>query len=479
MKCSSHWIVALAAFLSLSAIARADEAGEKLDAAKTSRAQAVKSADAALVTAFDDQIKSLAGASKMEDLKAVLGQRDEFNKTHTLPSVPAMAPAVDAYRKSMKAENAKLAAAFDEAIRQRNKDMKVEDAAELRQEREKLLSGEGAAVTPTGDAIYDRLQQAKADHDKTVANAKQKLLDVIEARMSAAADAGDLKKVKSLQAAKASVAAENKVGDIKDSTITGAAAQRDQTIKTADKLLAKAYDDAIAGYVKARKIPDAEAVQAERQKVMGDAGTGAGGSDTGDSEPVRLDKFTSRSSIPAYLRSSDKASITKDGLTFSEREGTIRTRDGKFLDQDFTFDVVYEQVASDERKNAITRIGIGEGSFAGGYGEPQNSAFLRIEAPNGDGVVEFVKNGMGSPIKVTKATDPGTHMVRIEKHGDAVTVSYCLDFKGTFTADATQTIPNIRQYAPFLNKTNTYLFINGGGIYKGVRLVHSDSKKSE
>jgi len=94
-------------------------------------------------------------------------------------------------------------------------------------------------------------------------------------------------------------------------------------------------------------------------------------------------------------------------------------------------------------------------------------------------VVQWVKNGMGSPIKIAKAADPGTHMVRIEKHGDAVTVSYCLDFHGTFTPDATQTIPNIRQYAPFLNKTNTYLFINGGGIYKGVRIVRSDSKKSE
>ena len=39
--------------------------------------------------------------------------------------------------------------------------------------------------------------------------------------------------------------------------------------------------------------------------------------------------------------------------------------------------------------------------------------------------------------ELTKVSSNGPHMLRIEKKGESITVSLCIDYKGTFTADAT------------------------------------------
>ena len=75
-------------------------------------------------------------------------------------------------------------------------------------------------------------------------------------------------------------------------------------------------------------------------------------------------------------------------------------------------------------------------------------------------------------------TSPGPHLLRIEKTGDAITVSLCVDYKGEFTADYTRTIGDVRAAAPFLNNKNTYLFFGRPGvIYHEMRLVKSPLSK--
>jgi hypothetical protein len=298
--------------------------------------------------------------------------------------------------------------------------------------------------------------------------------------MSTAADAGDLKKVKQLQAVKEKLAANEKPSDeeAKDAALSAAVVQRDQAVAAADRVLGRAYDDAVAGYTRARKIPDAEAVEAERAKTL--ATTKPADADAGDvataGETVRLDKLVAR--LPSYLQSADAAGIKKDGLSFSDARGIVRTKDGKFLEQDFTFDVVFEQVANVDRQNRVTIIGLGDPSYAGGYANAQNAVYVKLNTPvDGDGWVEVSKNGTGGSAKLEKVPGLGTRMVRVEKRGDAVTFSLCVDFKDKFTADSSHTIPDIRQYAPFLTKHNTYLFIGGSGTFKACRLVKSSPAK--
>jgi len=67
-------------------------------------------------------------------------------------------------------------------------------------------------------------------------------------------------------------------------------------------------------------------------------------------------------------------------------------------------------------------------------------------------------------------------MFRIEKRGGTVTFSVCQDFKGEFKPDVSKSIPDIREYAPFLDEHNMFIFFGGGGTYSQVRLVHLSAK---
>jgi hypothetical protein len=77
---------------------------------------------------------------------------------------------------------------------------------------------------------------------------------------------------------------------------------------------------------------------------------------------------------------------------------------------------------------------------------------------------------------LVKISTRGPHMIRFEKKGEKLTISVCINYKGTFTADVSHTISGIRELAPFLNGKNTYFFFGRGGgrpsmIYKAIRLA--------
>src|SRR3954471_4301949 len=71
------------------------------------------------------------------------------------------------------------------------------------------------APTTAPEAILAQLSDAKVEHDRALAAAKESLLGAIDARLNAAADAGDLKMVQVLQAVKQSA---ERDGSVPDST---------------------------------------------------------------------------------------------------------------------------------------------------------------------------------------------------------------------------------------------------------------------
>jgi hypothetical protein len=116
----------------------------------------------------------------------------------------------------------------------------------------------------TGDTIPGRLDTAKAAYMADISNARRALVSAVDARYNAAADAGDLATVESLQAAKASAARDGTVGDeVKDPAIITAKAKMVDAITAANNRMATAYREAIRDYTRARQITEAHAVQDE------------------------------------------------------------------------------------------------------------------------------------------------------------------------------------------------------------------------
>jgi hypothetical protein len=123
-----------------------------------------------------------------------------------------------------------------------------------------------AAVASAADAhtIAGRLEAAKAAHEQALAAARRIFVAAIDARLNAAADAGDLAGVQSFQAAKIKAAHDGSLADtITDPAVVAAKKAMDQSIDTAHATLVAAYKQAISDYTKGRKIGEALAVQEE------------------------------------------------------------------------------------------------------------------------------------------------------------------------------------------------------------------------
>jgi hypothetical protein len=122
------------------------------------------------------------------------------------------------------------------------------------------------AVKPAdmADTIPARMEGAKEAHAKEIAAARRVLVSAIDARLNAAADAGNLSGVQALQAAKIQAARDGSIAEaVTDESVHTAKKLMDQSIATAHARLVTAYREAISSYTKARKITEALAVQEE------------------------------------------------------------------------------------------------------------------------------------------------------------------------------------------------------------------------
>ncbi len=317
------------------------------------------------------------------------------------------------------------------------------------------------------DPILKKLEDAKAKHAKAVEEANKKLLAAIDERAKAAADRGDLKAVTQIKEVRAAAEAGEKFPEnVKDAVLTNAFTQRDRTVTLANTALTRSYEDAVRDLTKARKFDEAKVVQAEAE-AFGSGSAAAG--------PSARDKLGGRNRLPAYLLAPDAAYNAKDGLRFKDNS-YVRTRDSSFLKQDFLFEMLFTTEHGAE-KNKIVIIGLGEGIPATtGYNEPINSVFFRIHPPDfGQGEVRLAKLKLGEVIptedKIGEIRENGTHLARIEKKGNVVTFSVCVNYQGKFSADLSRTIPDVKTFAPFLTEKNTRLFFGGGGGFKEVRLT--------
>ena len=181
----------------------------------------------------------------------------------------------------------------------------------------------------------------------------------------------------------------------------------------------------------------------------------------GEGSTNEMHRFGGRSPWPSFLEPS-LATVTKDGLDVS---GHVRTKSGRFLNEDFTFEVVFPM----KKGSRIVIVGIGDSAG-------KSSAFLR-------GHHEYLKSGVGlgkggqrSGFQHVGGDLPtGTHRAIITKKGNEVTFAIDVSNDGPTDDDMKLTIPDIKDFEPNLHSKNTHLFF-GDGTFKEVKLTYGPAK---
>jgi hypothetical protein len=141
----------------------------------------------------------------------------------------------------------------------------------------KVKASSGAAtpvaVQPAdGDAFATRLESAKAAYAAELAAARRRLVGALDARLNAAADAGDLNAVQLLQSAKVKAATDGTLDEaVKDELVLATKKAMDQSIAASRQKLAGAYKETISNLTKARQFTEAVAIQAEFKSTGLDA----------------------------------------------------------------------------------------------------------------------------------------------------------------------------------------------------------------
>ena len=182
-------------------------------------------------------------------------------------------------------------------------------------------------------------------------------------------------------------------------------------------------------------------------------------------EPARHVRFTGRTRWPTFLKSCDAAVFNKDGLRIQGRN-YARTRDASYLGRDFTFEIV----VTIQEGEAFAFVGLGAGIGTPPYDEPDAGAWLRLLPPDRGGDVVLCHEWKKGT-ELGKIKSAGTHLVRIQKKGDAVTFSVDVGNDGPSPEDIENTVSDLRGFAPNLNEKNSCLFFGGGGLFTEVGLV--------
>ncbi len=179
-------------------------------------------------------------------------------------------------------------------------------------------------------------------------------------------------------------------------------------------------------------------------------------------------------SLPKYLTTTATLERTpEDGIRFlgfpkhyAYEAGIIVTRERNFLDRNFIFEVLVTFGPND----GIAHIGIGAGRQDGSANRRAESVFIVVCAPHHcDGEVQL-EGGKSGMVRLGKVLQTGVHLVRMTKEGDSLTFEVDPENDGPTDDDIETVIPDLREYAPYLNSKNSTLFLGGTGTLVATRL---------
>lgn len=121
---------------------RADEPDpirKEVDKARAARADAEAKAAAAMNAAFDEAIKTVAGLGDLDGVKTLQTEKKAFQESGKVPTSTKVRIAAAEYQKAIRTAQAALEKAYDQAIKESTKALKIEQAEALRAELKALM----------------------------------------------------------------------------------------------------------------------------------------------------------------------------------------------------------------------------------------------------------------------------------------------------------------------------------------------------
>jgi hypothetical protein len=154
-----------------------DSIGTAVEAAKATRTESLKKADADLQADFDKAIKTVAATGDLDATKKLVNEKEAF-KHGTCPQTPSLAAAVNAYRTARKGADEKLLRTYDQAIKQYTQQLRIQEGTATQEAKRELLvdekeflgaepkSGTAREITLAFDQDENRIELATGDVPK-------------------------------------------------------------------------------------------------------------------------------------------------------------------------------------------------------------------------------------------------------------------------------------------------------------------------
>jgi hypothetical protein len=141
-------LVALVVLLAGSAgpirAADTDAINAEIDKAKKARQQADVKARAALLAAFDDAIKAVAGTGDLDGVKLLQAEKKAFEASGKVPDVPRLRTAAAEYQKATRAAQAGMEKVYEQGIKDATKALNIDLAEAIRAELKAALARDPA-----------------------------------------------------------------------------------------------------------------------------------------------------------------------------------------------------------------------------------------------------------------------------------------------------------------------------------------------
>jgi hypothetical protein len=458
----------------------ADPIRVKLDDAERVNTRARQQAADALRAACDAAVRSAVEAKQTDQATELKTQEAAFTAGGTLPASPAVEQAVADYREAVGTADSNLDRAFVRAVRHYGAQGDTDKAIAVEQEKTKIgrqhsggpavpVEASGApgdpAGKPEGGNPEQALAAAKVQYRADADDAMKTLVAKVDARFNAVTDAGDLQPAQALRSMEEALKTTGQVPDNPaDPAVATAVTHYRHAIATANVRMARAYTAAVHGLTRARQLDLAADVQKE---FIATELSGIDLAAAAESPPADNTYLLGRT-LPELLTTAEHWDMHPRGGIFLQRRAFIRTKNGDFLNRDFTCDLWF----TTESTGTGIFIGIGDGRGRPTEDFPINSLALCVNSPDvNGGAVGFLRPD-GQIDTIGQLNAAGEYVARIERAGKVVSLSIGdEDADGTFNPKFSTAVSDTAVLAPFMTNHNAHLFFGGGRFWK-IRFIN-------
>lgn len=169
--------------------------------------------------------------------------------------------------------------------------------------------------------------------------------------------------------------------------------------------------------------------------------------------------------LPPAFSATGTYNATPDGLKPFEK-CVIQTKAEDFLSKDFIFEATVDVPQKMDKEQLV--IGIGDSTDKG-------SLRMTIRVDGGWGKRAFICLGDEWGKNFGDIREGGVRVMRLERHGTAITASIGSETDGKFSPELSQTVSDVKSEVPGLSDRYAHLFFSGQAVWSQLRLVTGDA----